>query len=225
MLSLRLKAIGLTQQLDSLFLRLPGIKRLKVIFSNYWQTVTVNLRGVKIPYSALSCRDVNCCNVAHQMALDMYSNQISEALLSAARSTIPKYSDKRSSCARVPGWSEYVDPLRTKSMFGHNLWVECGRPRSGVVADVMRHTRASHHYAVRRVKLNKFNILNERFAESILSDTSHYFCSEVKRLRSTMSRSSPSSMVDNFTKPDDISSLLPKNIRNCTLAEILIKSR
>ena len=70
------------------------------------------LRGVEIPYSALLCRDVNCCDAAHRMALNMIANQISEALLSAAKSTISQSSDKRNSSARIPGWSEYVDPLR-----------------------------------------------------------------------------------------------------------------
>ena len=79
------------------------------------------LRGVEISYSAPLCRDVNCGNVAHQVALNVYANQISEALLSTARLTIPQSSDKRNSSARVPGWSEYVDPLRDKSMFWHNL--------------------------------------------------------------------------------------------------------
>ena len=74
------------QQLDSLFPWLPGIVS-EGDLSNYRQNVTDNLRGVEIPNSA-SCRDMNCCNVAHQMALNMYANQISEALLSAGRSTI-----------------------------------------------------------------------------------------------------------------------------------------
>ena len=31
-------------------------------------------------------------------------------------------------------------------MFGHNLWVECGRPRSVAIADECVGTRASYHY-------------------------------------------------------------------------------
>ena len=81
----------------------------------------------------------------------------------------------------------------------------------------------SYHYAVRRVKLNERNILNERFFESICRDISRDFWSEVKRLQST--RSCPRTIIDNFTTPDDTSSLFAKQIKNCTLAKILIKSR
>ena len=38
----------------------------------YRQTVTDNLRSVEIPYSARLCRHVNSCNVAPQMALNIY---------------------------------------------------------------------------------------------------------------------------------------------------------
>ena len=141
------------------------------------------------------------------MALNMFANQISEALLSAARSTIPQSSDNRNSGSRVtsrPGLVRVCRPFEGKSMFWHNLWVERGRPRSGAVADVMRHTWASYHYTVCRVKLNKRNIENERFAECILSD----IWSEVKHQRST--RSCPSSMVDDFTMSDQIAFLFVK---------------
>jgi len=36
--------------------------------------------------------------------------------------------------ARVPGWTGHVKPLKEKSLF----WTDCGRPRSGTVAECMR---------------------------------------------------------------------------------------
>ena len=41
---------------------------------------------------------------------------------------------------------------RYKSLFWHSMWFECGKPKTGVVADVMRKTRASYHYAIRHVR-------------------------------------------------------------------------
>jgi len=43
------------------------------------------------------------------------------------------------------------------------MWLECDRPRNGVVADCMRRTRASYHYAVRRVKQNEELVVRELF--------------------------------------------------------------
>jgi len=34
--------------------------------------------------------------------------------------------------------------MRDKSLFWHKLWLDCGRPKTGVVADGMRRTRAAY---------------------------------------------------------------------------------
>ena len=102
----------------------------------------------------------------------------------------------------IAGWTEFVKPLKAKSLFLHNVWVDCDRPKTGAVADVMRRTRASYHYAIRRVRHNEQNIINECFADAILVDNNRDFWSEVKRLRSN--KTCPSNMVDDFMSPCDI---------------------
>jgi hypothetical protein len=79
-----------------------------------------------------------------------------------ARSNVDRRNDV------MPGWNEFVAPLRVKSILWHDIWVECGRPHDGVVASIMRRTRASYHYAVRYVKNNRFDIIKDRFASAIL---------------------------------------------------------
>jgi len=54
----------------------------------------------------------------------------------------------------MPGWDEYVTPLRDKSILWHDIWVECGRPHEGIVASITR-TRASNHYTISYVKNKK----------------------------------------------------------------------
>jgi len=87
---------------------------------------------------------LHCADVVHISAITQYSRDISEACLSAAKSAIPctSCSDSRGNSRRVPGWTEIVEPARQKSLFWHNMWNECDRPRTGVVAECMRRTRA-----------------------------------------------------------------------------------
>jgi len=61
----------------------------------------------------------------------------------SAAATIPS-TRQRGSRGNIPGWSEFVAPLRDKSIYWHNMWVECGRPQEGVVADIMRKTKRSY---------------------------------------------------------------------------------
>ena len=43
---------------------------------NYEQTVNNALGNIVIPFTALLCRDVKCCNSSHQMALNTYASEI-----------------------------------------------------------------------------------------------------------------------------------------------------
>jgi len=55
---------------------------------------------------------------------------------------------------------------REKSVLWHRIWVECGRPNTGPVVDVMRRTRALYHYAVRRVKRDEQVSVRQGFADA-----------------------------------------------------------
>jgi len=65
----------------------------------------------------------------------------------------------------------------------HRIWAESGRPRTGVVADIMRKTRAAYHYAIRRVRRDADNIVNERFADALSNNSGRDFCAEVTNIR------------------------------------------
>jgi len=64
-------------------------------------------------------------------------------------------------------WSEYVAPLRSQSIFWHNIWSDCGKPHTGVVGDIMRKARARHHTAIGQVRINQNDISNNRIATAL----------------------------------------------------------
>ena len=57
--------------------------------------------------------------------------------------------------------------------------LECGWPKTGVLADIMRRTRAAYHYEIRRIKQNSDAIINERFAEAVINNKSRDLWAEV----------------------------------------------
>ena len=126
------------------------------------------------------------------------------ACIEAAEFTIPVTCNKQSS-GRIPGWSEFIQPLRDKSLFWHRLWLDCDRPRSGAVADSMRRTRAAYHYAIRLVKKNEESIVRDRIANTILSNGKRNFLAEIKRIRSNKVGSSRT--IDGFTDAESIANL------------------
>jgi hypothetical protein len=156
--------------------------------SNYKSAVLCSLRAFHLPAAALLCTDMCCKDVSHhtaisQSAISQYAEAVTSALLSAAQSNIPHTNRRDSGTRCISGWSERVEPLRQKSLFWHRLWVDCGRPRNGVVADCMRRIRANYHYAVRQVKRDEELIVRDRIATALIEDPSRNFWAEVKKIR------------------------------------------
>jgi len=151
---------------------------------NYKSALSRNLANLHSQAAFLTCHDMNCSISHHFSALTDYVKGITDACINACKSSIPSTSLKQQS-GRIAGWSEYVQPLREKSLFWHHLWVENGRPHSGTVADCMRRSRASYHYAVRFVKKNEDNIRCERVVNSAAMNDIHNFWSEVKKIRAS----------------------------------------
>ena len=169
--------------------------------AKYKEILNGNLLHIRLPVDALLCQDVLCCNTDHITALDCYSQAITEACLNAANCAIPH--THNSGCKQtIPGWSEFVEPVREKSLFWHKIWIDCGRPKTGVVAGIMRKTRLAYHYAIRKVKRMEKEIISERFAEAIIDNKSRDFWFEVKRMRGKSATAS--NVVDGLTTPESI---------------------
>jgi len=131
-----------------------------------------------------------------------YSDAVLQACLDASASTLPS-SGRASHHLLLPGWNEYVQPAREKSIFWHRVWVEGGRPHVGVVADIMRRTRAAYHYAVRRVKRDKVDIIKDRLANAIVGQSGRDFWREAKRLCGK-SHNATSAVIDGDTGSTNI---------------------
>jgi len=103
------------------------------------------------------CRNPLCVNSEHVSYIHRYATDLTEVCLVAAERVLPKTNQGHSK--RKPGWDEFVRPAREKSLFWHDIWFHAGRPRTGVLADIMCRTRAAYHYAIRRIKKERDNIM------------------------------------------------------------------
>ena len=177
---------------------------------NYRSELQACLQRVVIPYQALFCRDALCSNVEHIDSLNRFSAAISTACVDAANISIPIASSGNAGARNgIPGWSEHVNSLRSKSLFWHNVWSDCGRPRNGVVADCMRRARASYHFALRAVRRNSNDIINERFAQALCNHNDRDFWSEARKIRSR--QGCRSTIIDGKTSGIDTANLFSGN--------------
>ena len=83
----------------------------------------------------------------------------------------------------VIGWNEHVEPFRKKSLLWHNIWLDNNKPKSGLIADIMRSTRCQYLSQVKWVKQNIRFIQSKKMAKSMVEGKTSDFWAEVKRIR------------------------------------------
>ena len=127
----------------------------------------------------MQCTDVNCTREAHRLGIEVFCNTIIDACLEAGRTCIPECKPAGHS---KPGWNAEVKELREDSLFWHRLWVDIGRPQTGVVATVMRNTRYKYHKAVKDIKKNDLNVRKAKLAEKANESDGRSLWDELKRL-------------------------------------------
>ena len=78
-------------------------------------------------------------------------------------------------------------------------------PRDGVVAEIMRRTRAQYHYAIRKLKRNAIALRRNAMAESIINNNSRDLWSEIRKVRNTTK--TVSTCIDGVTGDINIAEL------------------
>lgn len=192
--------------------RVSWVKASDNDLNNYRSDLSQYLKCIRLLSTPLLCMNMHCKDASHHTAIGQFAEDITNACLTAAESNIPHTSNRHTESRRVPGWNEQVDPLRQKSLFWHRLWVDCGRPRNGVVADCMRRARAGYHYAIRQVKKNEDLIVRERIANALIDDPSRNFWTEVKKIR--INKGCSTKIVDGCTDETSIAQLFALKYRS-----------
>ena len=148
--------------------------------NNYREHLNTLLDGINVSNDILYCKDVNCKYDSHVTPINDLCSSLIDACLNADTTCIPKVSppDKR-----LPGWNEHVEPLRQDSLFWHAVWISCGRPPTGALANLMRFTRAKYHRAVKDIKRekekNRYNCMETAFQ----NNENRQLWSEIKRMQ------------------------------------------
>ncbi len=78
---------------------------------------------------------------AYHFEICEYHDVVIMSMIDACLETIPT-TKPGNKCKTVPGWNDYVKGYFDTLLFWHNMWVENEKPHNGIVADLMRQTRA-----------------------------------------------------------------------------------
>ena len=167
------------------------------------------LDDLVIDHGALACNNNLCHDPSHIENIERLCEQLISTCLNAGKHSLPKCAPPR---GRVPMWNERIKPLRDDSLFWHWLWKEAGRPPTGVLASVMRNTRAKYHRTVKLHKREELKFRRCTIANASKSSTSRDCWKEIKKLDS-VHKVTPSTL-DGFSDDSDIADNLANKYRN-----------
>ena len=123
----------------------------------YTTLLDAKLRALVLP-DTLTCQDVSCQCEEHSKARDNHVIDILCTLVETSYQCIPLTAKTRTSkegqvvTQPLPGWNQFVAPLKSDSLFWHSIWMSAGRPNSGSLYLVMCHARRKFHLAVKQLK-------------------------------------------------------------------------
>lgn len=106
--------------------------------------IFIHINIIDIPDPALSCVAFDY-KIQKDQIMNLLDNVIN-ILNECACLTIPL--KVASSTLGIPGWNEYIQPLKDKSCFG-NACGGTGCPAQGPLADLRRHTCRKYHWAIK----------------------------------------------------------------------------
>ena len=144
----------------------------------YQQKQDEYLAGATIPEVAV-CRDVNCCDVTHKTQIDEWFQDMIDCCLQSDKH-LPRIAKQK---VNKPYWKSEVQPQKAESLWWHNLWLQCGSPKEGLVYEHKGEAKKQYMYAVRRYKRKEDHLRKQRMAEAICDNKSRDFFKEVKRLK------------------------------------------
>lgn len=185
--------IDINYHAESIIARKPTIAWYKCTqqhINMYQDELNKHLSEINQYQTVFTCVDVHCD--VHSDAISKLYSDIIDAL---KKSDIffPRTGSSTTRSDPIPGWNDYVKNYREKAMLWHNIWIDCGKPHHGEVANIRRQTRAKYHYAIRFVDKQKNTLKSDKMAEAIMNNDSRNLWREVKKLK-TSSKSFPNSM-------------------------------
>ena len=146
-----------------------------------------------------NCHDLNC-NI-HEINIEEYTLDLLQAMESSAKECLPSTKGGHARVHPTPGWAEYVKPYCEESKFWSSVWSSSGKPNTGPLFELMKHSRNQYKYAARRLKRVNDKIQNDKFVKHILKGGCNIF-REIRKYRGSSRQCS--SRIDDEVGASDI---------------------
>ena len=167
------------------------------------------INAVDLKKDILKCNDLMCNDSNHHSAINDMCSDIIDICLNAGEQCFPATAPLKN---QVPNWNSEIKFLREDALFWHSVWSDVGKPPTGALAMVMRHTRAKYHKAANQAKRNRELNRNAKLAESVDTGQSRDLWDELKKLDRT--RKAVPSSINGHTDNAEIANVFSNKYRD-----------
>ena len=150
----------------------------EIDIESYSKLLDRYLMQIPLPNELINCNNLHCQD--HFNEICNFHNDIVNALVMASDDAIPMSTASKSKSKVVVGWNDNVEHYFRTSLFWHKLWVECGRPEQGIIANIHRTTRNLYHKTRKQVLRNEGLIISDKLSQSSVNESSNVFWKKVK---------------------------------------------
>ena len=144
-----------------------------------------------------------CLSSEHTNLIDSLCSQLHVMLLNCGRACIP-HNRPTASKPAVAGWNTECAPERAESLKWHHIWVQAGRPTTGVLANIMRATRKRYHETTKRILSSQNEQRNTQVVNSCENSSPFSFWKEVHRANARKAHAYSSSNINGCNNNTDI---------------------
>ena len=152
------------------------------ILSQYRHTTDSLLGDIELPEDIVNCSAVNCDNHIHINHLSEVYVLIMHCLSDADKVCI----QERQKCpvSPMPGRNDYLAQPYNESREAYFLWCNYNKPRSGVVHELMKRSRARFKYAQNQVLKNEKTLRADALASKLASGDVKCLWRKIKKCNS-----------------------------------------
>ena len=151
---------------------LPGFKE------NYHESTSHVLAKVDLS-DVVFCRNPMCTDSTHKDQIDKLYCDIVHALKTS--SPTPKLLKQKP----VPGWNDYVRDLHAASRESFLLWKDAGKPRHGLVYNVMKQCKTKFKYAMRHCRNNEDTLRADALAKKLSTKKDYEFWRDIRNINNS----------------------------------------
>ena len=177
---------------------------------DYQTDLDKRLKSFTLPKGIISCKETSTCS--HRPDIATFHDNVVTALNESMLAHISSVKNYHKTTPTIPGWDAEMDYAREESLYWHNIWIQCDRPNSGIIYDIMKKCRSVYHYMLRSLKKKQEKNIKVAISKDSLNTNQGTYWKKVECVRKN--NFNTTSVIDGHIGDAEIANHFQDKFRN-----------